>query len=144
MKITTSEKIELLKITGIGIAVIIAWKYIRTWSTPIGQWIDSGSAAAGVALSDITAALNGNHRVEFSEARFFLDERYIENDLTVNRTWIQTLIKSNAEIEPLFNELLDVKGRLKLKYEHLINGEVSAETLANASGVTIGLVNQKV
>jgi len=142
MKVTTSEKIELLKLTGIAIAALIAFKYIRTWSTPIGEWIDTGSAAAGVALSDVTAALNGNHRIEFTEARFFLDERYIEKDGTVNRKWKQTIIKSNAEVEPLFKAILDVKGRLLPEYRHLINGEVSADTIKPVSGKYVGIVKE--
>lgn len=141
MKVTTSDKIELLKLTGIAIAALVAWKYVRTWSTPVGEWIDTGSSAAGVALSDITAALNGNHRIEFTEARFFLDERYIEKDYTVNRKWKQIIIKSNAGIEPLFKKILDVKGRVLEQYRHLINGEVSAETI-NAASNTIGVVSE--
>lgn len=148
MKLTVSDSIELIKISGIAIAGLLLFKYGRDWLNPIGDSIEKASAAAGVALSDITAELNGNHRVEFAEAHFFLDEKYVSSDFTIDKSWKRIIIDSNPKTGLLFKALLDTKGRVRERYRHLVNGEVSAEIIKaiadSSKGIAVMLENKKV
>jgi len=148
MKLTNDNYISLLKLAAFSVAAIVIWRTLKPFSQSlidgagvIKDGIDSASGAAGVLLSDVTAAANGNFQPQFTSAAFPLIAKYVESDYTVDRWWrgvIEGAHEGNAE---LFSEILDVKGRLKPQYHNLIDKEVNAQSInqANEFGYGVGL-----
>lgn len=127
-----SDKALLIKLGALSLAAIVLWrvsKPFRDGLTSAKETLDSASKLAGETLSDVAATINGHVPVQLSAAAFYLNEKYIASDYTVNRSWKNTMIGTHIDIKPLFNEILDPKGRLKTKYQYLISGEVSQQTI---------------
>lgn len=128
----TSNTFDWVKLGALTLATVVIWhssKPFRDGLKGAKQSLDAVSGAAGEVAADISAYINGHEPPKFTEAIFFLDEKYVGKDLTVNRQWKAIMKQAHPDIDVLFDEILDVKGRLKQKYQHLINGEVSQHTV---------------
>lgn len=129
---SANNKALLIKTAALTVALFVLWrvaKPLRDALNTIDKSLDSASESAGETLSDVDAYLNGYEPVALSEARFYLNDKYIGTDFEINREWKNIMQQAHPDIESLFNEITDNQGRLKLKYHHLINGEVSAATI---------------
>ena len=132
----TNNNALIIKTAALGVALFVLWRLAKPLRDALGtidKSLDSASESIGETLSDASAYLNGHEPVQLSTARFYLDEKYIGADFEINREWKNIMINSHVDIEALFDEITDVKGRLQLKYQHLINGEVSAATVGEAN-----------
>lgn len=130
--ITNSDKHLLIKLGVVGLVGVVLWrvsKPVRDTLSAAKAGLDSVSAVAGETLSDITARANGWTGVKLATARFYLDEKYVASDGTINRPWKNAMMKAHSDIEALFDEILDPKGRLKIRYQYLVNNEVSSKTI---------------
>jgi hypothetical protein len=122
----------LIKLGVLTVALVVLWRVSKPFRDGLEtakQSLDNVSKATGEVLSDVTASLNGHEPAQLTTARFFLFDKYVNTDQSINRDWRKTMIKSHNGIEALFKEILDPKARLKPKYQYLINGEVSAKTV---------------
>jgi len=122
----------LIKLGVLTVALVVLWRVSKPFRDGLEtakQSLDNASKATGEVLSDVTAALNGHEPAQLTTARFFLFDKYVNTDQSINRTWRKDMIKTHDGIEALFKEILDPKARLKPKYQYLINGEVSAKTV---------------
>ncbi|MFB2670637.1 hypothetical protein ACE02U_17835 [Shewanella xiamenensis] len=82
----------------------------------------------GQAWSDIAAWTNGYQPVEFSNAAFYLNSKYVAANGFIDPTWRLIMERSNSGIAALFDKIAP-QGVLLPKYNYLINGEVSAKTI---------------
>lgn len=65
---------------------------------------------------------------ETSTSAFFLNEKYVKADGTIDASWRRSIELMNQGNAALFNLITDSKGRLKAEYRHLVGGEVSTKT----------------
>ncbi|KZK70289.1 hypothetical protein A1L58_14725 [Shewanella baltica] len=86
------------------------------------------TAPVGQAWSDLAAWTNGYKPVEFSNAAFYLNSKYVADDGRIDPTWRAIMQRSNSGIAALFATIAP-QGKLLSKYNYLINGEVSAKTV---------------
>ncbi|GCF88772.1 MULTISPECIES: hypothetical protein [unclassified Shewanella] len=82
----------------------------------------------GQAWSDLAAWTNGYKPVEFSNAAFYLNSKYVADDGSIDPTWRAAIERGHTGIAALFATIAP-KGKLLSKYNYLINGEVSAKTV---------------
>jgi len=129
---TNNNNALFIKLGALAVALVVLWRVSKPFREGLEtakQSLDSASKFAGETLSDVAALLNGHEPAQLTTARFFLFDKYINIDQTINRTWRKDMIKAHDGIEALFKEILDPKARLKPKYQYLINGEVSVQTV---------------
>ena len=129
---TAHKNTLYIQVAATAIAAFVLYRIaqsIASGLSVITDPVDAFAKTTGSALSDISSAVNGYVPVGFSAASFYLDEKYIDADYTINRDWKAIMENTHDDIASLFNEITDNKGRLKLQYQHLINGEVSLTTI---------------
>lgn len=107
-------------------AAYVVWQFGRGFNV-MEKALEPVAAGAGNLWSDIADI--GRGRVELTEARFFLNGKYVDETGLINRQWRANIEQSHGGIPVLFKAITDNYGRLLPQYRHLIDGEVTAATI---------------
>lgn len=79
---------------------------------------------AGQALSDVTAVLNGNERIQATAGGFYLNSKYVANDGTLSNMFTESIKAMHPDNAGLLLQIAPY-GKLLDKYRYLIDDEVN-------------------
>ena len=129
---TTSDKHLLIKLGATAIAVYVLWrlsKPVRDTLTSVQNGLESTGEFIGKQLHDASQFIHGRGDVEFTQAGFVLDERYVASNGNIDEWWRKTMSDAHPDNAVLFRTITDRNGHLLPKYHHLIEKLVDATTI---------------
>ena len=120
---TTSDKHLLVKLGATAIAVYVLWrlsKPVRDTLTSVQNGLESTGEFIGEQLHEASQFIHGRGDVEFTQAGFVLDERYVASNGKIDEWWRKTMSDAHPDNAVLFRTITDRNGHLLPKYHHLI------------------------
>lgn len=123
------ERTEILTVKNAlyaGAAIGGAYVVIKTYQK-MSEGAESMGAAIGSSLAEIQQFINGSHKTEATRAGIVLQDKYVSQDGTVNRVWLNAIAHAHPDNYRIIQAIMNPDGKLKQEFWDYIGQEITIE-----------------